>query len=711
MSIPCLHGVVADGIGWGGEQQVNTDPFLGDVNLLLKFDDEELQPSLYIPGDFDPSTSSTGIRVTKYDPSIKRVLSKLVATQGKVVFEFKVFDNRGMYLGFADPQMEVYTGDLGLDSISYQRSVGYRYDGGHTPWSTHNTYIPSVGVSFSSGDVVTFYVDVDAGAHKIYRNGVLIKGDVFVAGHPIVPAISIGQIGGSVEFRHLESEMQYLNLEPGYSTIPLSGHGSRQIKNEINNSALSCAFYGQAYPYATKSAGRSFDGKNSFYCGDADLSRAGMVRWNSTGSVDTGDFTFECWFWLEAFKTNFVQAVLGDYRQQSWGLNLWELSIAPSVSGFATENLKTLFFTASGNTIYSVDKVIEQQWMHVAIVRKAGVISLYLDGKYQSQVVNADSFDNITALGTDWSNRGFFGYVDFVRTTKAARYEGNFTPPGRTVSGGGFGVGGYAPPNRNVNQILDANSATYWDFSESSGDFLDNAGGNALADPGALVQRNVGIDGFPSIPAGVQFFGNAGQALVEKVPSNALAKSYSITLGFWTDQVDHSDAKVIGAFNEDGLPYSAIYRRWHRNNLYMDGWLFPHAYKENNPDVDVYQLHVGLNITATQPGRFIVLTREYSPSVVTQKQYENGALIGISRWYSQDYQYSIQPFIHFPLAKGDTIFSIAGDPSGNTFTQAGAMRLFDVNHFKGIIAKPFVCHSVMSGSDIDELFRASIANP
>lgn len=141
----------------------------------------------------------------------------------------------------------------------------------------------------------------------------------------------------------------------------------------------------------------------------------------------TGDFTFECWFYQTA-----TSAFGGHlWSQTQVGYNY--LSIR---AGAASPMQTKIDIRIDNATLVSSGEYSLNAWHHVAVVRDAGVVTIYLDGQPDSSATMATSLDNDTyapTIGTfshDASAARFAGYIDSLRLTNGvARYSGAFTPP------------------------------------------------------------------------------------------------------------------------------------------------------------------------------------------------------------------------------------------------------------------------------------------
>jgi hypothetical protein len=168
-------------------------------------------------------------------------------------------------------------------------------------------------------------------------------------------------------------------------------------------------------------------GSGSFY-NDVDAGLVDQVATNNT-NFGTDDFTIEMW----ARRTR---------RQADYSANLINLSASISIQcddlAASDTNNELQFITPTWMVKYSTYMAMNT-WYHLAIVRKLGVVTAYVNGismghfndttnYWQLPVRLFSRYAKYTA-GASPNFRSFFGYLDEVRITKwVARYTTNFTP-------------------------------------------------------------------------------------------------------------------------------------------------------------------------------------------------------------------------------------------------------------------------------------------
>ncbi|MFZ6872873.1 LamG domain-containing protein [Undibacterium sp. Di27W] len=129
-------------------------------------------------------------------------------------------------------------------------------------------------------------------------------------------------------------------------------------------------------------------------------------------SLGSGDWTTECWVYLRSATSTYAALII------SSGGN----------GGIYLLGQKLIFYPQNtGNTA----TLSLNEWHHVAAVRLADKLYLYLDGVASSNVPSVSGTFNVNVIGSDRGIQGSQCYLDDLRITAGiARYTGNFTPPG-----------------------------------------------------------------------------------------------------------------------------------------------------------------------------------------------------------------------------------------------------------------------------------------
>ena len=169
--------------------------------------------------------------------------------------------------------------------------------------------------------------------------------------------------------------------------------------------------------------------QSNHYSGSFNLSGTSSYINTPAGSdfaYGTGDFTIEAWIWSTSGSGNNTI-----YTQVVSGTNY--LVIVYNGSG------DTVSFLTSGGDFTTTNSLARERWNHVAVVRKSGTSSIYLNGKKDASASNTYDFSNTSynpTVGTythSVNTENLNGYIQDFRIYKgAAKYDGDFVVPSRS---------------------------------------------------------------------------------------------------------------------------------------------------------------------------------------------------------------------------------------------------------------------------------------
>ena len=200
--------------------------------------------------------------------------------------------------------------------------------------------------------------------------------------------------------------------------LPLNG-STTDVSDLVNasNTALAITNNNSATFNSTQ------DKNACFYGNFLDLERdsSQYLSWSSTKTApDSGDFTYECWVWVEAF-TNYMaimdaRASAGDAAGFFWGFNNGGKYYIYCDSAIAIER--------EGLSI--------KTWYHCAVSRKGDQFRMFLDGNVVGTVTKNNNFNvDITRLGSDVHSAGYYfdGMMCDARIyIGTAKYVDDFIP-------------------------------------------------------------------------------------------------------------------------------------------------------------------------------------------------------------------------------------------------------------------------------------------
>ena len=141
------------------------------------------------------------------------------------------------------------------------------------------------------------------------------------------------------------------------------------------------------------------------------------------GALGSGDFTIECWMWMNAG---------GTYQALATNRNSVTLTGAWWFGCYTGTNQFVLFDGAV--SVVNTQALSNQTWYHLAVCRSGTTLRMFVNGALSGPVPTATNSTNFNLSGLSIgysileSGYGFTGYIDEFRITKYARYTSAFTP-------------------------------------------------------------------------------------------------------------------------------------------------------------------------------------------------------------------------------------------------------------------------------------------
>jgi hypothetical protein len=204
-------------------------------------------------------------------------------------------------------------------------------------------------------------------------------------------------------------------VPPEYSSVKFLVHGNGATGGQVIVDAIANRTITITGGVTTDTSESKFGGGSLFFPSDGYLTLA--------DSPDFGfgmdDWTIEAWVYRPGVV---FDRVLFDFRS-SVGTR------RPMVRWTADE----LIYFTQGAVRISIPGFTEDTWHHVAVCRKSGVTTMYLDGVPGTpwvDTLNYGSSSAVTIGATFEGDLDFNGWVDEIRLSKRyAHYAGAFTPP------------------------------------------------------------------------------------------------------------------------------------------------------------------------------------------------------------------------------------------------------------------------------------------
>ena len=153
--------------------------------------------------------------------------------------------------------------------------------------------------------------------------------------------------------------------------------------------------------------------------------------------LGTGDFTIEGWHYLLT-RANTRNGIWGNYS--SYGSGALGMFAGHS-SGTTTAYQVAYNGSAFPGGGLQGGTIVYNQWVHFAVVRNSGTMTLYINGSSVDSMtatasLNGSGSNFIIGSPSDNTGSSIDGYLEDFRVTKGlARYTANFTPPSAALEG------------------------------------------------------------------------------------------------------------------------------------------------------------------------------------------------------------------------------------------------------------------------------------
>jgi hypothetical protein len=194
------------------------------------------------------------------------------------------------------------------------------------------------------------------------------------------------------------------NSSNAFSLTP-AGNASIQAFSPFNPTA--------AWSAATNGGSGYFDGSGDYL----------TVASNAAFGYGTGDFTIECWFYLNALPSGVNGSYIIDQRTTAT-----QVAIAAYIYSDAT-----IVLYVNGGVAASGGTVVANQWNHFAICRSATTTKMFLNGtQIGSNYSDSNNYGTLpVAIASRYNGQDYVnGYISNFRIVKGtAVYTAAFTPP------------------------------------------------------------------------------------------------------------------------------------------------------------------------------------------------------------------------------------------------------------------------------------------
>jgi hypothetical protein len=205
-----------------------------------------------------------------------------------------------------------------------------------------------------------------------------------------------------------------------YTSLLLHMDGANNSTSFVDSgpNALTLTTYGTAAVSTTQS---KYGGASAYFDGSG--ARIGL----SSTAIDfgTGDFTAECWIYLNASPSSANAHIMGKHVYGTGAS--WILQIN-------TSRVLSFLWNDGANVLSTGTALNLSQWYHIAACRSGSTLRVFINGTQVATTTISYTFSSATEFTVcSASNNNALSrvnaYIDDLRITKYARFTSAFTPP------------------------------------------------------------------------------------------------------------------------------------------------------------------------------------------------------------------------------------------------------------------------------------------
>tara|TARA_Y100000114_G_scaffold108908_1_gene102299 strand:+ start:119 stop:5299 length:5181 start_codon:yes stop_codon:yes gene_type:complete len=229
-----------------------------------------------------------------------------------------------------------------------------------------------------------------------------------------------------------------------------------------------------------------------------------------------GDFTIEYWMYPTGLDGDY-QGPMACHNSSGW------------LFQFASGGGR--FFINSGNIISTTAATSSNQWYHVAVTRRSGIVRLFIDGVQQGSLTftSAMPTNNDLIIGaSNASGQNFAGYLDDIRIMDGyAKYTTEFSPPSSAVG-------------TSISETHNDLTILYMPFD----DYLNDTARDHSVDKIGNVNVNTSVKKFGT---GSAYFDGSNDALIVGAgsPDDFNLKNHDFTIELWAYLTSTATARLI----------------------------------------------------------------------------------------------------------------------------------------------------------------------
>ena len=206
----------------------------------------------------------------------------------------------------------------------------------------------------------------------------------------------------------------------GYTSLLLHMDGTNGSTAFVDSgpNAFTLTRYGTAAVSTTQG---KYGGASGYFDGSG--ARLGL----SSTAIDfgAGDFTAECWIYLNASPSSANGQIMGKHAYGTSASWIFQLD---------TSRILSFLWNNGVNVLSSGTALNLSQWYHIAASRSGSTIRIFINGTQVASTTISYTFSSTTEFTVcSASNNNALSrvnaYIDDLRITKYARYTSAFTPP------------------------------------------------------------------------------------------------------------------------------------------------------------------------------------------------------------------------------------------------------------------------------------------
>jgi len=396
------------------------------------------------------------------------------------------------------PTSPYYDGENGVPNITYGEN------------DVHYTCYPDQTVAVSNG----FYLS----NLRISGNTLRYSGSINSFTVPTAPFTR----DSNTMFLALQNNSRWL-WQSGYNSVNTSGYFTSDVAYPNGATTNFNPFSPTTSYSATTNAGSVL--MIGFNAGGY-MSRSTLGCADNTGlTIGTADFTIEFWMYDTIISIN-LDAYLFDFSTTAPAAGTAYMSLRRHADGF-------LDFMVNGNPVITTATGITfaRVWQHIAICRRVGVTTLYVDGVSAGTYTDSNNYLCDTSAPifgrnrTNITNYYYFGYFANIRIVNGVGvYSSNFTPPTKPLTSSGATSAACYPSTSGVNTTF-ASSSTQLLLNFANSGIYDASGLYNIV-TGNAAQVNTSV--YKWSPGSVRFNGTNDYLFVDGYYTAVTPTSYRV---------------------------------------------------------------------------------------------------------------------------------------------------------------------------------------